>query len=72
MQQLRDVFNEGCIRFWLAMTVKAFNLSLAFKRRARFFNQKANDAIANRSPVQLNKMQAADDARLAAILRGER
>jgi|GEM_PF-2743341 len=71
MQRLRDVFNEGCIRFWLALTVKAFNLSLIVKRRARFFNQKASAAIANRSPVQLKKMQQADDARLAAILRRE-
>jgi len=72
VQRLKDVFNEGCIRFWLALTVKAFNLSLVFKRRARAFNNKANQAIANRSPAQIAKMQQADDARLAAILRQER
>jgi len=71
MQRVKDVFNEGCIRFWLAMTVKAFNLSLVFKRRARFFNQKANAALLNRSPAQIARMQQADDARLARIQGGD-
>jgi len=71
MQRLKDGFNEGCIRVWLFLTAKAFNGSLFFKRRARWFNQMANKAIANRSPAQLNKMQATDDERLAALLRHE-
>jgi len=71
MQRLKDGFNEGCIRVWLFLMTQAFNLSLIFKRRARFFNQQANKAIANRSPAQLNKMQAVDDKRLAALLRHE-
>ncbi|KXU37933.1 hypothetical protein AXE65_02695 [Ventosimonas gracilis] len=72
MQKLRDVVNERCIRFWVALACRFFNLSRAFGRCAHAFNDQATRAINRRSPAQLRKMQQADDARLAAIKAGGR